>query len=55
MLKTLAKEIRQYKKATVLAPVFTGVEVLMEILIPFVTASIIDQDIEAGNMQKVYP
>ena len=54
MLKTLAKEIRQYKKATVLAPVFTGVEVLMEILIPFVTASIIDQGIEAGNMQKVY-
>ena len=55
MLKTLAKEIRQYKKATVLAPVFTGGEVLMEILIPFVTASIIDQGIEAGNMQKVYP
>lgn len=54
MLKTLAKEIRQYKKATVLAPVFTGFEVLMEILIPFVTASIIDQGIEAGNMQKVY-
>ena len=54
MLKTLAKEIRQYKKATILAPVFTGLEVLMEILIPFVTASIIDQGIEAGNMQKVY-
>ena len=54
MLKTLAKEIRQYKKATVLAPVFTGFEVLMEILIPFVTASIIDQGIEAENMQKVY-
>ena len=50
MLKTLAKEIRQYKKATVLAPVFTGFEVLMEILIPFVTASIIDQGIEAGNI-----
>ena len=54
MLKTLAKEIRQYKKATILAPVFTALEVLMEILIPFVTASIIDQGIEAGNMQKVY-
>ena len=54
MLKTLAKEIRQYKKAAILAPVFTALEVLMEILIPFVTASIIDQGIEAGNMQKVY-
>ena len=54
MLKTLAKEIRQYKKATILAPVFTALEVLMEILIPFVTASIIDQGIGAGNMQKVY-
>ena len=54
MLKTLGKEIRQYKKAAILAPVFTALEVLMEILIPFVTASIIDQGIEAGNMQKVY-
>lgn len=54
MLKTLAKEIGQYKKATILAPVFTALEVLMEILIPFVTASIIDEGIEAGDMQKVY-
>ena len=32
-----------------------GIIILLWILIPFVTASIIDQGIEAGNMQKVYP
>ena len=54
MLKTLAKEIRQYKKATILAPVFTALEVLMEILIPFVTASIIDQGIEETCRRYIY-
>jgi len=54
MIKTLVHYIGQYKKDTVLTPVFTALEVLMEILIPFVTASIIDQGIEAGNMKKVY-
>lgn len=54
MLKTLSRYIGEYKKDTILTPVFTALEVLMEILIPFVTASIIDNGIEAGNMQKVY-
>ncbi|MDO4260518.1 MAG: ABC transporter ATP-binding protein [Eubacteriales bacterium] len=54
MIKILGKQIRGYQKATILAPVFTALEVLMEILIPFITASIIDQGIEAGDMGKVY-
>ncbi len=54
MLKTLLAQIRQYKKDVVLAPLFTAAEVLMEVLIPFVTAAIIDQGIEAGNMTMVY-
>lgn len=33
---------------------FTVFEVLMEVLIPFVTASIIDKGIEAGNIRQVY-
>ena len=53
MLQTLMKSIKEYKKDSVLTPIFTALEVLMEILIPFVTASIIDKGIETGDMQKV--
>ena len=54
MLKTLLGQVREYKRASLLAPLFTGLEVLMEVLIPFVTASIIDKGIEAGNIRQVY-
>lgn len=54
MLKTLTRYIGQYKKATILGPVFTMLEVLMEVLIPFVTAAIIDKGIEAGDLQQIY-
>ena len=53
MIKTLAKYIGKYKKASILTPCCMVLEVLMEVLIPFVTAAIIDQGIEAGNMQKI--
>ena len=48
MIKTLLGQIKQYKTASILAPVFTAGEVLMEVLIPFVTASIIDKGIDVG-------
>ena len=54
MIKTLLAQVKQYKSASLLAPIFTAVEVLMEVLIPFVTASIIDKGIEAGNINQVY-
>ena len=54
MIKTLLAQIKEYKTATILAPIFTVFEVLMEVLIPFVTASIIDKGIEAGNIQQVF-
>lgn len=54
MFKTLLGHVRQYKKVSALTPVFTALEVLTEILIPFVTASIIDYGIEAKNMHNVY-
>lgn len=53
MLETLYQQIGTYKKDSLLTPIFAALEVLMEILIPYVTASIIDKGIEAGNMQKV--
>ena len=54
MIRTLLAQVRQYRKAALLAPLFTALEVLMEVLIPFVTAAIIDQGIQVGNMGQVY-
>ena len=58
MIKTLAAQIKQYKKSTLLTPLFTILEVVMEVLIPFVTASIIDKGINgndgAGDLPKVF-
>lgn len=53
MIKTLAKCIGKYKKESIITSIFTAVEVFLEILIPFITASIIDKGIQAGDMRKV--
>lgn len=53
MIKTLAKGIGKYKKESIITTIFTAVEVFLEILIPFITASIIDKGIQAGDMRKV--
>lgn len=47
------KSLREYKKDTILAPTFVIVEVVMEILIPYVMARLIDNGIEAGNMPVI--
>ncbi|MGN1319185.1 MAG: ABC transporter transmembrane domain-containing protein, partial [Lachnospirales bacterium] len=54
MLKTLSKYIGEYKKDSVLTPIFAALEVFMEVLIPFVIAAIIDEGIQEGNIEKVY-
>lgn len=54
MIKTILAQVREYRLSTVLAPLFTVGEVVLEVLIPFVTASIIDKGIQAGNIQQVY-
>lgn len=53
MLKTLMKHIGKYKKYAILTPLLTAGEVFMEILIPFVTAMIIDKGIGQGNIKNV--
>ena len=53
VLSTLLGQIKEYKKDTILTPIFTALEVFMEVLIPFIIASLIDKGIEAGNMQNV--
>ena len=54
MLKTLMKQIGEYKRAAILTPVFMIGEVLMEVLIPYITANLIDEGIEAANMAAVW-
>ena len=54
MLRTLYNEIRQYRTASLLTPAFTALEVVTDVLIPYVTASLIDKGITAGDMQQVY-
>ena len=54
MLKTLVQQIKGYKTAAILTPVWTALEVLMDVMIPYVTASLIDKGINAGDIQNVY-
>lgn len=54
MIKTLLAQVKQYKKASLLTPLYAALEVVMEVLIPFITAAIIDKGIEAGSISKVY-
>ena len=49
----LAREIGQYKKPALLSPLCTLLCVVLEILIPYLTASIIDDGISVGNMGHV--
>lgn len=53
MLKTLLKQIKQYRNASVLAAVFTVLEVILELIIPMLMASVIDNGIESGNINNV--
>lgn len=46
-------QIKQYKKDTILTPIFTALEVLFEVIIPLITAKLIDDGISAGNMSAV--
>ncbi|MBQ7775653.1 MAG: ABC transporter ATP-binding protein [Lachnospiraceae bacterium] len=54
MLKTLLKQVKEYKGASIATPIFMLLEVLMETLIPFLMASIIDDGVNAGDMNHIY-
>lgn len=54
MIKRLAQEIKEYKKTSFLTPIFMIGEVLMEILLPFLMAFIIDKGVNKGDMNAVY-
>lgn len=52
-MKELLKQVKQYKKDSVLAPVYSALEVVMEVIIPFIMALLIDEGVEKGNMNKI--
>ena len=52
-MKTVLKQVGRYKKDTFLTMGLTALEVIMEILLPFITAIIIDDGLEASNLPVV--
>ncbi len=54
MIKTLAKQIKEYKWASIATPIFMILEVAMEMVIPLLMASIIDDGVEAGDMKHIF-
>ena len=54
MLKKLLAYVGEYRKVSLLSPLFISVEVMLEILIPFLMASIIDDGLNKGNMKHIY-
>ena len=53
ILSTLASEIKQYRLTALLTPIFVILEVLMEVLIPFVIADLLDKGVELGNYDVI--
>lgn len=53
MIKKLMNSIREYKRDSILAPVFVTLEVIMEVIIPWLMAELIDKGIDGGNMNFI--
>lgn len=54
MLKTLGAQIKEFKRASLVTPVFMIAEVVMEMIIPLLMASIIDDGVNKGDMRHIY-
>ena len=54
MIKTLAKQIKEYKSASLVTPIFMILEVAMEMVIPLLMTSIIDDGVQAGDMKHIF-
>ena len=54
MIRELAKYIKQYKKDSILTPIFVIGEVVMEVVIPFLMAKIIDVGIQNGDLNYIF-
>ena len=54
MIKTLGKQVKQYKGASIATPIFMVLEVICETIIPLLMASIIDDGVQKGNINHIY-
>ncbi len=54
MIKKLLKPLNEYKKDAILAPIFVALETIMEVLIPFLMAYLIDNGIDKGDIGEIY-
>ena len=54
MLKTLLNEVKEYKKDSILSPVYVSIEAILEVLIPFLMSLLVDNGIEKGNMPSIW-
>ena len=54
MIKTLLSQVKEFKKASFLTPVFMILEVVVETMIPVAMARMIDNGVEKGNMSYIY-
>ena len=53
MLKTILSELKEYKRATIVTPLWVIVEALMEVFIPYQLAIMVDEGIQKGNLHVV--
>lgn len=54
MIQLLLREVKEYKKASIATPLFMILEVMMEMCIPFLMSSIIDDGVNKGDIQHIY-
>ena len=54
MIKKLSESIREYKRESMLSPLFVTLEVVMEIIIPLLMARLIDEGLNRGNMRATW-
>lgn len=54
MVKTVIDNLHEYKKDSILTPVFMILEVIMEMIIPLMMASIVDDGVAKGDMNHIY-
>ena len=54
MLKTLGAQIKEFKAPSIITPLAMMLEVIMEMVIPLLIASIVDDGINQGNLPHVY-
>ncbi|MDY4202976.1 MAG: ABC transporter ATP-binding protein [Schaedlerella sp.] len=54
MIRMILKEVKEYRNASLATPLFMILEVMMEMIVPFLMASIIDNGVEVGDIGHIY-